>query len=191
MLCPRCGYYSEKEENVCPECGEILNDASRAVYGGAEAIRQGKRARQAIREKAEQISQEVRKRRRSGSSHATIEMPAVADNREEEESYPEYTVSERDGMEEEDEDGEPVFERRRRTVYDEDAALEEQARAYAELVEQNGRNHRKMVNWMKLTMILAAVLVLAVAGVWLFLNKTDNGQKLLARLGKEATSSAL
>ena len=25
MLCPRCGYYSDKEENVCPECGEIMN----------------------------------------------------------------------------------------------------------------------------------------------------------------------
>ena len=41
MLCPRCGYYAEKEDSVCPECGEILNAGAAAPEGGAEAIRQG------------------------------------------------------------------------------------------------------------------------------------------------------
>ena len=24
MLCPKCGYYSDREESVCPECGKDL-----------------------------------------------------------------------------------------------------------------------------------------------------------------------
>ena len=41
MLCPKCGFYSEKEENVCPECGNILRQASDFRQRGAQAIRQG------------------------------------------------------------------------------------------------------------------------------------------------------
>ena len=59
MLCPGCGYYSEKEETVCPECGTIMIAGANIPEGGAEAIRQGKRARMAIREAAAQ--QEARK----------------------------------------------------------------------------------------------------------------------------------
>ena len=40
MLCPRCGYYTEKEDSVCPECGEILKTGSELPAEGAEAIRQ-------------------------------------------------------------------------------------------------------------------------------------------------------
>ena len=53
MLCPRCGYYTDREDTVCPECGEILNANAGEPTGGAEAIRQGKRARQAIRDAAD------------------------------------------------------------------------------------------------------------------------------------------
>ena len=40
MLCPKCGYFSEKEENVCPECGEVIafSDGSPGS-GSAEMIR--------------------------------------------------------------------------------------------------------------------------------------------------------
>ena len=187
MLCPRCGYYSEKEDSVCPECGEILNPGAGMPSGGAEAIRQGKRARQAIHDAAEKQTMEVRKRRRSGASHATVEMPAVQDEREDE-SFPSYTVSEENGRE----DGEgPAFERRRRSVYDEDAALEEQARAYSEWIENGGRRHPMMVNWMKISIFLVIAVMLAAGGTWFFLKKTNQGQKLMARMGREATSSAL
>ena len=82
MLCPRCGYYAEKEDTVCPECGEILNSGTDMPYSGAEAIRQGKRARQAIHEAAERTL-EVKRRRRSGASRATVEMPALKDTEDE------------------------------------------------------------------------------------------------------------
>lgn len=188
MLCPRCGYYAENEENVCPECGEIILTTAEVLPGGAEAIRQGKRARQAIHDAAARQNIEAKRRRRSGASHATVEMPVVKDEREESDYFPDYTVS--DGSEGE-EDGDGVFERRRRAVYDENAALEEQARVYTQWIEQNKGKKRKMVNWIKISILLTAAAIVLVVGGYLFLKKTDSGQRVMARIGKEATSSAL
>ena len=190
MLCPRCGYYSDKEENVCPECGEIMNAGPATPPGGAEAIRQGKRARQAIRDAAEKQTIEAKRRRRSGASHATVEMPAVGDDREED-IFTEYRVSENEISGGENDGEGAVFERRRRTVYDENSAMEEQARAYTQWIEQSGKHRLRMVNWMKISIIMVVMAILAVIGGWLFLNETDAGQKIMARMGKEATSSAL
>ena len=189
LLCPRCGYYADNEENVCPECGEILQSRTSAPASGAEAIRQGKRARQSIQDEAERVSLEVKRRRRSGASHATIDMPAVKDDREED-PLSGYSVSEKDIPDEED-GRTSTYERRNRPVYDEDDALQEQARAYSEWISQNGKQRLKMVNWMKISIILFAIAVIAAAGSWFFLNKTDAGQRILARLGKKASASAL
>ena len=189
MLCPRCGYYAEKEDTVCPECGEILNSGTDMPYSGAEAIRQGKRARQAIHEAAERTL-EVKRRRRSGASRATVEMPALKDTEDEEESFAEYRVSETEAAS--DEDGDTVvFERRRRTVYDENDDIREQARAYTEWIENGGRKRLKMVNWMKLTMAGVVLLALITAGGYFFLKETAGGQKIMARLGRETTATAL
>ena len=195
MLCPRCGYYAEKEDSVCPECGEILSAGSKLPSEGAEAIRQGKRARQAIRDAAAVQAAESRRRRRSGASHATVEMPAVRDDRPGNEASS-YTVSENLTVSEKDdtsgEDGEePVFERRRRPVYDESSAFEEQEKAYTEWIRKGGPKRLHMVNWMKVAIISFGVLVFAAVGVWLFLDKTGEGQKLMARMGRDASSSAL
>lgn len=189
MLCPGCGYYTDKDETVCPKCGAILNANAESPEGGAEAIRQGKRARQAIRDAAAVQNAEARRRRRSGASHATVEMPAVRDDRLEDDLSG-YTVSEPEEPGEKDGE-ELIFERRRRTVYDEDAAREEQERAYTEWIEQGANRPRRMVNWVKIMIIAASLVILALVGGWLFLKKTDAGQKLMARLGKEASSSAL
>ena len=189
MLCPRCGYYAEKEDTVCPECGEILNSGIDMSYSGAEAIRQGKRARQAIHEAAERTL-EVKRRRRSGASRATVEMPALKDTEDEEESFAEYRVSETEAAGDEDGDS-VVFERRRRTVYDENDDIREQARAYTEWIENGGRKRLKMVNWMKLTMAGVVLLALITAGGYFFLKETAGGQKIMARLGRETTATAL
>ena len=189
MLCPRCGYYAEKEDTVCPECGEILNSGIDMSYSGAEAIRQGKRARQAIHEAAERTL-EVKRRRRSGASRATVEMPALKDTEDEEESFAEYRVSETEAAGDEDGDS-VVFERRRRTVYDENDDIREQARAYTEWIENGGRKRLKMVNWMKLTMAGVVLLALITAGGYFFLKETAGGQKIMARLGRKTTATAL
>ena len=189
MLCPKCGYYTEGEDAVCPECGAILNAYSGMPAGGAEAIRQGKRARQAIRDAAAKQDTEARRKRRSGASHATVEIPLIRDNQTEDDT-PSFTVSEKEILGD-GENEEPVFERRRRPVYDETDAIEEQARAYTEWIEKGGHQRLKMVNWMKITMAVTMAAILAIVGAWLFLKKTDEGQKLMARLGREANSSAL
>ena len=189
MLCRKCGYYTDRDDSVCPECGEILTENAGVPTGGAEAIRQGQRARQAIYDVVSKQTTEARRKRRSGASHATVEMPAVRED-EEEEKIPAFTVSEREVIGDED-SGAPAFERRRRPVYDENIALEEQARAYTEWIEKGGHQRLKMVNWMKIVLILTVAVILTVAGGWLFLKKTDQGQKLMAKMGREANSSAL
>ena len=189
MLCPRCGYYSENDESVCPECGEILNADNGLPAEGAESIRQGKRARAAIIDAADKQMLENRRRRRSGASRATVEMPAVHDEREEEE-FAAYTVSEKAVGYNEDGD-EPTFERRRRSVYDENAAMEEQAQAYSEWIGKGGRQRIRTVNWIKVYLAIFLFLVFVLAGTWFFLKKTDAGQKVMARMGQEATASAL
>ena len=187
MLCPRCGYYSDREDTVCPECGEILTYASGAPSEGAEMIRQGKRAREAIHARASKESQEIKRKRRSGASHATVEMPAVQDSRVREDSAV-YPVSD---APETDEEGDIGFERRRRTVYDENAAREEEAELYSARMESNRRQKMRMINWIKIALIAVVALVLVVVGGWLFLNKTEAGQKIMARIGRDATSAAL
>ena len=187
MLCPRCGYYSDRDDTVCPECGEILAYASGAPTSGAEMIRQGKRARQAIHAPADRETPEARRKRRSGASHATIEMPAIQDNRLPEDSAI-YTVSD---TVDPDDGNNTGFERRHRAVYDENAAREEEAELYSARMESNRRQKMKMINWIKIAMIIVILLVLAVAGGWLFLNKTEAGQKIMARFGRKATSAAL
>ena len=187
MLCPRCGYYSDREDSVCPECGEILDYASGVPATGAEMIRQGKRAREAIRAGADRETQEARRKRRIGASHATIEMPAVQDSRAQEEQAA-YSVP--DAVDPED-GNYTGFERRRRTVYDENAAREEEAELYSARMESNRRQKMKMINWIKIAMVVVILLVLTAVGGWLFLTKTEPGQKIMARFGQDATSAAL
>ena len=190
MLCPRCGYYAEKEDTVCPECGEILTFGAETPVDGAESIRQGKRARQAIHDTAaRQMQEAARRKRRSGASHATMEMPAVKDERTVDD-FSGYTVSEKEiGRDEENGDG--TFERRYRPVYDESEAADEQARAYTEWIGQNGARRFHMVNWVKISLVITLLLILAGVGTWLFLEKTDAGQRVLARMGRQASSAAL
>ena len=83
MLCKKCGYYAPVEAIICPQCGETLREGAADEYG-AEAIRQGKRAREAVKNRPAQKQEEIRRRRRSGASHATIPMTPVRDTREEE-----------------------------------------------------------------------------------------------------------
>ena len=66
MLCPKCGFYSEKDESVCPECGRILKQASEIREGGAQAIRQGKRAREAAKSSPARTAQETAAKKEKG-----------------------------------------------------------------------------------------------------------------------------
>ena len=179
MLCPKCGYYSEQEETICPVCGKILQQAADSRNGGAQAIRQGKRAREAATAKpAVRRTQETQPRRAGSEGRRnTLEMPVVQDTR-----------SEAADENENPQNSTPTFERRRRTVYDDEA---DETTATRYLAAQGDGKPRRMVNWMKISFAAAAVVILLAGGVWFFLTRTDAGQRMLARMGKDASSVAL
>lgn len=175
MLCPKCGYYAEIEESVCPSCGTILTRAAGTGLQGVQAIRQGKRAREAARMRPAPDEAEIAARkRRSGASHATVEMPAVKDDRFSGEDYFDtLTVSESDN-------GNSTFERRRRALYD-DSPDPEQAARYAALHQNRKQIHRRMVNWIKLGIIIAAAVILVIGGIFAYLKWTPSGQLIVTR----------
>ena len=184
MLCPKCGYYSERDESVCPECGQILNRPSDLRQGGVQALRQGKRAIEAVRTKQQVPAvPEAARHVRITTRHETAEMPVVRDTRGElaEESSMDLPGASREAA--------PSFERRRRTVYDEEAD-EITAMKYLAAHEGSGSVSR-LVNWVKISIIAILAGIMLLAGGWFFLEKTNAGQRLLVRLGKDANSVAL
>ena len=179
MLCPKCGYYSDREESVCPECGNILQSASGIPKEGPQAIRQGKRAREAVRKRQDRSAeQETSGRRvRTGAGRGTPKLPSVKDTRRAAEPEDEIPELEQDSG----------IERRRRTFYDENA---DESTAMRYLSSHEGPARRRMVNWMKVSLIAAFCVALLAGLSWLFLKKTDAGQRILARMGRDANSVA-
>lgn len=206
MLCPKCGYYSESEETVCPACGEILKHDSGFRSQGAQAIRQGKKAREAAKNRPASKKEDPEKnRRRRGASHATIEMPAVRDTRTSEETqFDNYTVPDTGRGQQRPSE---TFERRRRSVYDEEADAETAACYLA--ARDSGRNSRRgMVNWVKIFIITFVTLVVVLVGtrlvldktfwgnqnkarMWTLLNDTSIGKIVIRLMGDDISSSAL
>ena len=185
MLCQKCGYYSEQDDNVCPECGALLQNESLHMSEGVRAIRQGKRAREAYVKKNSETDQFASIQRGiPAASSDGISMPVVRDTRtdpsEEEDGYPE---SENEAAE-----NNQVFERRRRYFYDNEAD-ETIAEKYIP-VYAGGARVPHMVNWVKIAFFAVLALMILLAGSWLFLKKTDIGQRLMARFGFEANSVA-
>ena len=182
MLCPKCGYYSESDENVCPECGQILKQAYDLRHGGAQAIRQGKRAKEAAKSRAGKTEAEKpAARARITVRKDTARMPVIRDTR--------GTAEEEKENGGEDPAGNiPAIERRRRNVYDDDAD-EITALRYLAAHEGSG-SPRRLVNWVRFTIIAVLAGMMIFAGGYFFLKRTDAGQKILARMGREATSVA-
>ena len=116
MLCRKCGYYAPDEAIVCPQCGQVLREGVSASEG-AESIRQGKRAREAVRNRPVQAQEEIRRKRRSGASHATVPLAPVKDTREN--RLPEYfdpMVDDLGSIGEEPPEQKETFERKKMEV---------------------------------------------------------------------------
>ena len=190
MLCKQCGYYTENEAIVCPQCGSLLRTASQGETTGAESIRQGKRAREAVKNRPLQ-KQEAIRRRRSGASRATIPLSPVRDTREDIPEIDDIRLIRESGIGDEPEEKRNLekVERFSQAVYSDETAREAQAAAYA-ASHAPGQN-RKMINWFKVSLVAFILVILTAAGGYFFLRKTESGQKLMARLGQEATSTAL
>ena len=189
MLCKECGYYAPEEAIVCPQCGKILREGAETP-GGAESIRQGKRAREAVKNRPAMMQEEIRRKRRGGASRATIPLTPVKDTRGELPEYFDPMVDDLGGVgEEQAEDGE-TFERRQAQVYSDEAVRSAQAAAYAAR-HAPGHGPQRMVNWFKVGLFSLGALIILLGGGFFFLKKTDPGQVLMARMGQEASSTAL
>lgn len=173
MLCPRCGTYADENDILCPGCNAVLNRGENHDEG-VRAIRQGRRARESagvVPPKATTTAASGASRTFSDASRqATTEMPPVEPLHHPPETPPEgYTRAERS------------------TVYGESTRAQTMSAA-------SRRKHtvtRHMVNWTHVAIALVCLLMLAVAGGYLFLTKTDDGQLIMARLGKDATAAAM
>ena len=189
MLCPKCGHYSENEENVCPECGELLKRNNEFKDGGAQAIRQGKRAREAAKARPVKAPEatERQRRRRDNQGQETPEMGAVPDTRSK--GGPGGGRAQRTGRE--SEDGEDVpggrIERKRRPVYENRTEGEGPA-PYAP--GENGNGKRRMVNWIKLSLIGMAAAVVLVAIAYVVYTQTWFGELFRARHDQKASAAA-
>lgn len=183
MLCPKCGFYAEREDSVCPVCGKILLQESAQSRQGVQAIRQGKRAREeAAGKPVRPTAQENQPPRPGGASRSSIRMPVIRDTRQE--AYPDEKTGE--GMRPEEA---PSFERRRHNFYDEDVDATTAVKYAA--VHANGSSVPRMVNWVKVSIALFFLFLVLAGGGYFFLKRTNAGQKFLARMGRDATSVAL
>ncbi len=194
MLCKNCGTYADDDDIVCPECGQLLQAEPAHPADSIEGIRQGKRAREAKKNRsaAKTAEMENRKKRRSGASRATVSIPTIEDTRAERDDF--YESYLKDGEDTEDGEGgrrPETFERSYRPVYSDSAAREEQEARYAAAHHPRSPLGRRSVNWVKVGMILALAAVVVVIGGVVFLKYTETGQKFMARMGQEASSTAL
>ena len=190
MLCKKCGYYAPVEAIICPQCGETLREGAADEYG-AEAIRQGKRAREAVKNRPAQLQEEFRRRRRTGASHATVPLPPVRDTREELPEYFDPMVDDLGGVgEDRSEEQAAGIERRNTPVYSDDAIRQAQAAAYAAR-HAPGHRPQRLVNWFKVALVTILLTVLVAGGGFLMLTRTEPGHILMARMGQKTTSTAL
>ena len=57
--------------------------------------------------------------------------------------------------------------------------------------KQTYRVRKVMINWVRVAIVLAALVVIVVIGAFAYLNYTDGGQVIMARMGKDANAQAL
>ncbi len=190
MLCKNCGCYADDDAIVCPDCGQLLQPPPVRSESRAEAIRQGRKAREALRRPQAKAEEEIRRKRRSGASRATVPIPRVEDTREERSEFYESYLEQDAGQTEISEEDRDAVVRRQRPIYSDTAAREEEMAAYTVTHRRPGGNLH-MVNWVKVFLFSALGLILLVAGSLFFLQNTESGQRLMARMGQEARSTAL
>lgn len=175
MLCPHCGAYAGENDILCPGCGTLLNHGENHDEG-VRAIRQGRRAREnaGAAPKPAPASDGGASRTFSEQPRQTsADIPLMADHQV-------FNA-----------DGEPMpvgYDRPTRTTYGDTTRVQPMSAAASR------RRHtvtRRMVNWTHVGIAMFLLLMVAVVGVYLFLDKTDDGQRIMARMGKDASSAAM
>ncbi|MGN0779822.1 MAG: FN3 associated domain-containing protein, partial [Aristaeellaceae bacterium] len=179
MLCPHCGSYAGDNEILCPGCGALLNRAEDGVEAGVRGIRQGRAGKSAPPPPSEHHG-------RRGASRTYVD-PSTRSNTRDIPVYADPQVYDADGTPLNTVSG---YSRPTRSVYSEtgrEVPLNPQQTAHRKVHHVT----RHMINWAHVMIVLAVLLVAAVVGVYLYLNNTQSGQRVLARFGKEANATAL
>lgn len=175
MLCPHCGGYAGDNDILCPGCGTLLNHGENHEEG-VRAIRQGRRARENAGPTPKQPPTG-----KAGASRIYVDAAAQQDTGKVPLS-PDPQVFNADGT--------PLstgYDRPQRTVYGDTTRMQPMSAA-------SRRRHtvsRRMVNWTHVAIAMTVLVMLGAIGVYLFLDKTDDGQRIMARLGKDATAAAM
>ncbi len=179
MLCPHCGAYVSQDDVVCPGCGAAT--AYIQPDEGVRAIRQGRRGRETMNAMA---SATVPKHAASrGASRA----PVHDVRGEETSSIPVY-----------DADSGLVRDDDSTASYDRFHSFREDQQTHQQKALPNPKNKYRtysvkqhMINWTHMAIGAACVFVLLVIGSYFYLTRTTGGQRIMARLGKDATAEAL
>lgn len=171
MLCQRCGNYVAPDDIICPSCGALIERGD-TQEEGVKAIRQGKRARE------EAANTRPAAPRPRGASRVRVDV-AVQDNR----ALP---------PEDDAADMPPVVERpRSRASYGDTEDTPVAFGSGARHIRGVHTVTRHMVNWTHVAIAGFVVVIFLVVGAYLYLTNTAAGQKIMARLGRDATSVAL
>lgn len=175
MLCPNCGHFSTTDTTVCGRCGKLLpRESSRDT--GVMAIRQGKKARE---EAVHGTSMPDRKPRPDVDSRTYVDPDANRPLG----SEPIYAAPEVF-----DANGDPIdggMYRRPSLMNDEPREIPVH---YAP--KRNNPITRRSVNWAKVALAGAVLCLMLMMGVVLFLTRTTSGQRIMARGGRDAPSTA-
>ena len=170
MLCPFCGFYSNNDDAVCPDCGKLLPRGENRDTG-VMAIRQGKKAREEAASDKPPIWME---RQGTGRTYIDPEVRPAADGQVPVYASPEVFEA----------DGTPLnsrpIERREDYVYGEQSFGELQGMTHAHRNRRRAAIGRRGINW-SLALVIMAGLALAglVAGLlWL---RSDSGQRFIVR----------
>lgn len=208
MLCPVCGTYAGDDAIVCAKCGKLLERA--ATDNGEEELmkfRQGRHLRDKQQKETEKPEQPVRTgRSRAFEDPMPPETPestgAVYAQREVLSSTGRFYGLESDAYSGDAADGLDYGDSGRGGLWHEldDYAQEDGAQRPAAIQSREYQrrsrvkrqlNRRRAINWAHVIIAMILLSIGAFVGVVLFLTRTESGQVIMARMGKDATSAAM
>ncbi len=181
MVCPFCGNTAADGAMICPVCGRLL-ERNEVREEGVMAIRQGRRAQEAYAQGRSPIPSENTENRPSAPD--TPEMPRYAGVPviRDETFYGLDEMPLRPGRGDSAGIDRPVYGDMTGSMY----PLMPKTWTRAE----RRRMSRHPANWWKISIAAVVLLMFMGIGVLVFLNRTDMGQRILARMGRDATSMA-
>lgn len=177
MLCPHCGGYAEDQDVLCPGCGALL-DHGENHESGVRSIRQGRRGSSGTARRPASAG-------KAGASRMYVDS-STRENDGESRVYADPQIFHADGT--------PLvtgYDRPVRGVYGDTTRQQQVLLPAGVQRRKNNPLARRMINWTHVVLGLLAALILVVVGVYFYVERTAGGQKILARMGRDATTTAM